>query len=142
MVVVASSLFFGLLGLLALARRMALMRRAVSSAGTWDCGYARPSARMQYTASSFAQPLTDLFRPFLRTRRKSLSIKDVFPAGASLATHTPDVFREGIFSPLFGAIVKALGRLKAIQHGRVHLYVLYVVITILVLLVWKLSRVG
>ena len=28
---------------------------------TWDCGYAQPTPRMQYTASSFAQPLTDLF---------------------------------------------------------------------------------
>jgi hydrogenase-4 component B len=138
MIVLASCLFFVVLGLLTLARRLALGRRPVSSAGTWDCGYARPSVRMQYTASSFVQPLTDLFRPFLQTRRKTLSIKDVFPSRASLATHTPDVFHEGIFNPLFAAIVKTLGRLKAIQHGRVHIYVLYVVITILVLLIWKL----
>ena len=30
---------------------------------TWDCGYTLPDARMQYTASSFAAPLTGTFPP-------------------------------------------------------------------------------
>ena len=38
-----------------------LTRRAV----TWDCGYAKPTARMQYTASSFAQPIVNFFKPLL-----------------------------------------------------------------------------
>ena len=138
MIVAAAVVLLALVAALTFARRLALARRPVTRTGTWDCGYARPSARMQYTASSFAQPLTDLFRPFLRTRRKTLSLKEVFPGEASLATHTPDVFREGVFGPIFAATVRALGRLKAIQQGRVHIYVLYVVIAILVLLVWKL----
>ena len=48
-------------GLLALAAVLLWIRRRLprgreeSLTGTWDCGYARPTARMQYTATSFAQ---------------------------------------------------------------------------------------
>ena len=33
---------------------------AVTEALTWDCGYAAPTARMQYSASSFADLLVGL----------------------------------------------------------------------------------
>ncbi len=50
-------------------RRRLLSARSIGESGTWDCGYLAPSPRMQYTASSFAQPITDLFRFFLRTKK-------------------------------------------------------------------------
>src|SRR5262249_31591206 len=53
---------------LAFLRRALLAGREVTRAGTWDCGYARPTARMQYSASSFAQPATGFFAAFLRSR--------------------------------------------------------------------------
>ena len=59
----------GVVTLLALGRKIALARRPVSTNVTWDCGYAEPSSRMQYTASSFAQPLTETFSMLLQTRR-------------------------------------------------------------------------
>ena len=34
---------------------------------------------------------------------------------------------------------RAAGRLRWLQHGRLHLYVLYIAVTLLVLLVWKLG---
>src|SRR5450759_414022 len=36
-------------------------RQGMSLAPTWDCGYARPTARMQYTAGSFASIITGWF---------------------------------------------------------------------------------
>jgi hypothetical protein len=33
----------------------------------------------------------------------------------------------------------ALSRLRWLQHGRVQLYILYIAVTLLVLLVWKLD---
>ena len=106
---------------------------------TWDCGYARPTARMQYTASSFAQPLTELFRLVLRTRVRAGRAGGPLPgASACWSRETPDVFREAVFRPAFAGIRRALDRLRMLQHGRVQLYVLYIVLTLLVLLVWKL----
>ena len=76
--------------LLVLAAALFLIRRRLprgreeTATGTWDCGYARPTARMQYTASSFAQPLTDLFQIFLRTRRARQRRPRVLPQGGDV----------------------------------------------------------
>jgi hydrogenase-4 component B len=125
--------------LLALARRRLLARRGVGQAVTWDCGYAAPTARMQYTAASFAQPLTSAFGVFLRTRTDRTAPQGDFPAGAALATDTPDVCRESFYRPVFAAVGRGLGRLRWVQHGRVQVYVLYIALTMVLLLVWKLS---
>jgi formate hydrogenlyase subunit 3/multisubunit Na+/H+ antiporter MnhD subunit len=128
-----------LVTLLALVRLALLRGREVGEGGTWGCGYAQPTARMQYTSSSFAQPLTELFAPVLRTRRRLDAPAGLFPKGASLATETPDVCREALFRPAFLLVGWALARLGWLQQGRVHLYVLYIALTLLVLLVWKLA---
>jgi hydrogenase-4 component B len=124
---------------LGLIRRRLLAGRQVEETVTWDCGYARPTARMQYTASSFAQPLTLLFHMVLRTRIRLVPPEGPFPREAALATDTPDVFREGVYRPVFAGFEHALDRLRVLQHGRVQLYVLYIVLTLIALLVWKLG---
>jgi hydrogenase-4 component B len=132
-----------LLGLAALAagiRRWLLSGRSVATAVTWDCGYAQPSPRMQYTASSFAQPLTDLFWPLIGTRRRLSPPEGFFPTTASFASETPDLYRERLYRPVFVGIARSLSAFRWLQHGRVQLYVLYIAITLLVLLVWKLGE--
>jgi hypothetical protein len=122
-----------------LLRSRLLRGRAVETAVTWDCGYAQPTARMQYTASSFAQPLTTLFRLVLRTQTHAKPLVGLFPRQGTLVTETPDAFRETVFRPAFAAIGQALGRLRPLQHGRMHLYVLYIVLTLIALIAWKLG---
>lgn len=137
--VLASLVLLVLLALLALLRQRLLARRSVEEHVTWDCGYARPTSRMQYTASSFAQPLTSLFRFLLRTRFAYAVIPGLFPRAASLATETEDLARARLYQPLFVSIGRSLSSLRWVQHGQVHLYVLYIALTLLVLLVWKLG---
>jgi len=127
----------GLLALvaaLALVRRLLLARREVRSGLTWDCGYAAPAASMQYTASSYAQPLTELFWSLLRTRTRVEPPEVHFPDAALLETETPDMSREGIYEPLFESVEGGFRRIRVMQHGRVQIYVLGVVLTLLVLL--------
>jgi hydrogenase-4 component B len=138
MLTLCASIFAACLGGLVLVRRRLLRGRVVEATVTWDCGYAQPTSRMQYTASSFAQPLTALFRPVLRTRTRLTPPVGLFPARGALVTETPDTFREGLFRPAFAGMERALGRLRLLQHGRIQLYVLYVVVTLVVLMVWRL----
>ncbi len=138
----ASMVSLGLLALiagLALVRRRLLAGRDVRQAVTWDCGYVAPTARMQYTASSFAQPLLRVFQVALRVRGQGSVSTALFPAAASLETHTPDVAREKLFHPLYQGLTDLVARVRALQQGRVQVYVLYIVITISVLLLWKLE---
>ena len=129
----------GLATLLALGRAVLLSNRSVSTNVTWDCGYAEPSQRMQYTASSFAQPLTDTFDLLLQTRRVVSAPSDLFPKEAELATETPDPYQEYIFRPLFRAIGRDLSLLRPLQQGKVQVYILYVAVTLLLLLLWQLA---
>jgi formate hydrogenlyase subunit 3/multisubunit Na+/H+ antiporter MnhD subunit len=125
--------------LLLAVRRSVLQRRTVARECTWDCGYALPSPRMQYTASSFAQPLVDLFAPVLRSERHGGAPTGLFPARAAASSHTDDVIARRLFLPLFAALGGWLGRLRWLQQGRVQVYVLYVALTLLALLIWKVG---
>ena len=122
---------------LAWMRKALLRGREVTSAVTWDCGYARPSASMQYTASSFAQPLVRLFGFLLRVRRHSTPPGGLFPQAASLETHAADPAHQEMYLPFFLWAGRAANRLRVIQHGRLNLYLLNVVLTLAALLLWE-----
>lgn len=135
---VVSILFILLLALLILLRSLLLYGRKVETAVTWDCGYARPTTRMQYTGTSFSQILVEFYSFFLRFRQKLSSPKGLFPEPGSFSMETPDLFQEKVFSPLFIKTGNLLCLLHTLQHGRVHLYVLYIILALIVLLLWKL----
>jgi hydrogenase-4 component B len=130
--------FLALVIIIALLRRTLLANRKVEESVTWGCGYDLPTARMQYTASSFAQPLTDSFKALLGTRKNVSAPSGYFPSDAALKTETPDMFSEKIYGPVFTRIGTGLSRLRWLQQGNVQLYVLYIALTLLALLVWKL----
>ena len=137
-VVIGTVAFLLLLLALILLRRGLLAGRRVETSVTWGCGYAQPTARMQYTASSFAQPLMDLFRPLLGTKKKISPPRGFFPEEAALKTVTPDISHEEVYRPVFGRINEWLSQLRWVQHGKVQLYVLYIAVTLIVLLIWEL----
>jgi formate hydrogenlyase subunit 3/multisubunit Na+/H+ antiporter MnhD subunit len=134
-VIVASAAFVTILGGLIFLRSRLLEHREIREVGTWDCGYARPTERMQYTGSSFVEPLTTLLKGFFRTREARPKIADYFPANQRLTTDVPDVATETVYLPLVQRAARLLARGKILQSGHVHLYVLYIAVTLLVLLV-------
>ena len=136
-VLIGTGAFLLLLLSLILLRRGLLTGRRVGQSTTWGCGYAQPTSRIQYTASSFAQPLTDLFKPLLGTRKRILKPQGIFPPEAALETMTPDISNEEMYRPMFERAEAWLSRLRWLQHGNVQLYVLYIAATLIVLLVWK-----
>jgi hydrogenase-4 component B len=127
-----------LTGLIALLRRWLLSGREVGETGTWDCGYARPTERMQYTASSFAQPILDFFNIFQSGWKRLKAPKGYFPVTASFETEALDTSREKVYRPIFEAVERFLSKLRVMQHGRIQLYVLYIVLTLIFLIAWKL----
>ena len=133
------ALFLILTAGLAGLRRRLLARRRVEQAGTWDCGYVQPTARMQYTASSFAQPLTRMFDGILRTREALDRPEGFFPVYAALKTEPRDLFNDFVYRPLFLGVEWLALRLRWLQEGHVQLYVLYIALTLLALLIWNLS---
>jgi hydrogenase-4 component B len=128
-----------LIGLIVLLRRRLLSGRKVEEGLVWDCGYAAPNARMQYTASSFAQPIIDFFDIFHGGRKRFRPPQGYFPKTASFETETLDTSQEAVYRPIFENVGRILSKLHVMQQGRIQLYVLYIVLTLIALFLWKLN---
>ncbi len=102
--------------------------------GTWDCGYVRPTPRMQYTSSSFAQLLVQMWRWVLIPASKTGRPPTVFPDAAGFASHVPDTVLDRLMLPALRGMAWAARWLHLLQQGRVQIYLLYVFITLLILL--------
>jgi formate hydrogenlyase subunit 3/multisubunit Na+/H+ antiporter MnhD subunit len=137
LVVIGTVAFLLLLVALFLLRRGLLAGRRVEQGVTWGFGYVQPTARMQYTASSFVQPVTTLFRWLLGTHRRLQRPEGIMPANASLTTETPDLCHGNLYRPGFLKVNWGLSQLRRLQRGPVQLYVLYIAVTLIVLLAWK-----
>lgn len=136
--IVTSGLLLSLILGLTLLRRYLLEGRQIEDGVTWDCGYQFPTPRMQYTSSSFSQPITVWVERILGSRNLDFPVKGLFPKRSAWWSDTPDSAQILLYEPLFHAVRATLMRLRWLQHGNTHLYVLYILVTLVVLLVWKL----
>ena len=103
----------------------------------WDCGYDAPSPRMAYTATAFTQPVTDLFRPLLRSRRHVVPFKGdpSAPTDAAFAAETDDIALDGLWRPSFTFVARIFQRIHLLQNGSLHFYILIGLLAMLALLV-------
>lgn len=105
-------------------------RNGLTRALTWDCGYAAPTARMQYTAGSFAATITEWFAFILRPQRHEHRPEDNFPVAADFAQHTPETVLEQVVEPAGGVVLQISTTVRRLQHGRVQSYLFYLLIGI------------
>jgi hydrogenase-4 component B len=101
---------------------------------TWDCGYARPTARMQYTASSFAQPIVGLFGFLIRPKVNKPRIEGAFPGPSEMSSRSSDRTLDGVIMPASREIGRRFGWFRRFQQGLAQQYVLYIAIAAIVLL--------
>lgn len=128
----ALSLFHVTLTVLALGAAAWLLKRVkhghLTHAVTWDCGYVAPTARMQYTAGSFASTITEWFAWILRPERHECRAMETLPAHASYAEHTPETVLKYAVEPAGGVIMQLSMAARRLQHGRVQAYLLYLLV--------------
>jgi hydrogenase-4 component B len=133
------AVLFGLATGLMLLRGWLLHDRTVGVATTWGCGYAHPTARMQYTAASFAQPLVVLFGRLLGLRVRAPRLEGPFPTGGAYDLRSRDLAEHGLFRPLFAAVEWLAGPVHWLQRGHIQVYLLYIFATLIGLLLWQLG---
>ncbi|MBI2513326.1 MAG: NADH-quinone oxidoreductase subunit H [Opitutae bacterium] len=92
---------------------------------TWDCGYAAPSARMQYTSGSFAGIAAGWFFWILRFERKSHKPRGPFPGEARRVERVPETVLEHVLGPASDAILRLSTAVRRLQHGHLQSYILY-----------------
>ena len=125
-------------GLLAvLRRRLSALEAPAPLVDTWGCGYAWPSARMEYTGSSFAQILVQGFRWVLFPRVRLDPPRGLFPRTARFATDVPDAVLDRAILPAVRAFELATGKVRGLFPGRIHLYAVLVLLALVAMLAWR-----
>jgi hypothetical protein len=89
---------------------------------------------MQYTASSFAAPLLAAYQPVagVVTRREADRHE----------THAVDPVLAMVLQPAWVRVRSLADRIRPIQRGRLSVYLIYIVLTLVALLFYLLAMVG
>lgn len=131
-------LLIAIIAILIILKRIAMKLLPIERAQTWGCGYSLPTPRMQYTASSFAEPILRIFSRVLGYGIKGDKPKGYFPKEGEIVSQVREASEDFIFRPAFQFIKSLSAKLKIIQYGYTQLYLLYIFIFLLVLLIWKM----
>jgi hydrogenase-4 component B len=108
---------------------------------TWGCGYIRPTERMQYTGRSFAEMLAEHLLPrFLRPHTKRQAPRGLFPSRSDFAAATPDPVSEKVYEPFFRRWADRFARLRILQQGQLHVYLVYILLVVVLALTWVSVR--
>ena len=108
--------------------------KALGASGTWGCGFTRPTARMQYTGSSYASSILDFFRPAAPLTEHHPPVQGRFPAAVHYESHIRDIAGIFMYKTVVNPIMYFFDRLRWIQHGDIHLYIGYILLAIVLLL--------
>ncbi|MDP1788751.1 MAG: hydrogenase 4 subunit B, partial [Rhodoglobus sp.] len=108
-------------------------------ASVWGGGGERALPRMQYTATSFAEPVVRVFDDVLQPARDV----EVTHAGESrylvqrvrFSQSVADLVEQRLYRPVLSAVDRFGMLARRIQNGSIHLYLLYSFVAILVVLV-------
>jgi hydrogenase-4 component B len=96
-------------------------------APTCDCGYAAPSARMQYSSGSFAAIMVGWFRWILRPQLQLRRPRGLTPLKSFRLERIPETMLDVVIAPVGGVIMQAASGARRLQHGSLQWYILYVV---------------
>jgi hydrogenase-4 component B len=126
------------LGAAALVRR-ATRRAPRRATPVWGGGSTRLSPRMEYTATSFAEPLTRVFDDVLRPEKDvdvtPFAESEFLIASISYRQRVPDRVEARLYPPLLAAARRWGQWSRGIANGSVHRYLAYGFIGLLLVLV-------
>ena len=112
------------------------LRKANRVSLTWDCGYAKPDARMQYTGTAFVQPIVDFFRVVLRPDYKIQNPEGTFPKEANYSLEVKDPGMRYLWNVIFDKVNKWADKVHKLQSGYLHFYILIMTIALIAMLLW------
>lgn len=114
---------------LALVRTLARRLPAERDALGWGCGAARTSPRMQYTATSYAEPLMRIFDDALQPTRDvevtHVAESRYLAERVRYLQRVEDVVEVRLYRPLVAAADALADRARRVQNGSIHRYLAF-----------------
>ncbi|GAM08468.1 hydrogenase-4 component B [Geobacter sp. OR-1] len=114
-------------------RRMRI-RMPQTSTGTWGCGYLAPTSRMQYTGTSFSETAANFLGGIAGTRRQYPVSETVMPGPALFRYAITETILDRLLTPMFVQLGYVFSLVRRMQHGQLHIYMLYIFATLFVLM--------
>ena len=112
--------------------------RPVRRAPSW-AGGGRLDARMQYSALGFTKPLRLVFKPVLLPESELEVLEEGSPYFARRLRHRsgiPERIERALYAPVVQAVLWTSARARQLQAGSLHLYLSYLLVTLVALLLW------
>ncbi|GAA2436219.1 proton-conducting transporter membrane subunit [Streptomyces mauvecolor] len=109
--------------------RLVARRPRRTGAKLWDCGGGAPTARMTYTATSFAEPLQRVFQHVLAPEQ-DVSVTPVRESAyleerVRFRHRVPDRIEHRLYRPVLAALSAAGQSARRLATGSIHLYLGY-----------------
>lgn len=114
-----------------------LHRQPARYGSTWGCGYLAPSPRIQYTGTSFSEMVVNLLGTLVAPRRQRPGLDwVVLPRPAHFHYEVTETVLNQVLTPVFHWTGLAFSYVRRLQHGQIHVYMLYIFVTLFVLMIW------
>jgi hydrogenase-4 component B len=133
-ITLAAAVFFGVFLVVLWFRALLYRGKPVGLSTTWGCGFTQPTARMQYTGSSYAASILEFFRPVAPLHEEHPAVKGRFPQKTLYHSHVRDIAELHMGNVLQRPVLSLFDKLRWIQHGNIHLYIGYILLAIVALL--------
>lgn len=117
-------------------RKMIFKRRIINQNETWGCGYTLPSAKLQYTGTSYANNFLEIAKPIIGKNKSFAPIAktDFFPEKQKFETLNQDVTAK-FFNKITAFLMLILKNLARLQTGYIQHYILYTFIYIIIIFI-------
>jgi len=106
-------------------RKLVLRKRTVTILPTWNCGYTNPTAKIQYTASSFVKTYSQLFGMVFLIFKREKAVEGIFPTTAHLETRPYDKIEKWFIDYPVTKLKLFLDKFRFVQNGKLQFYILY-----------------
>jgi len=122
-----------------LGANRALVQRRARRVAAWGCGREEQTPRMQYTATSFAEPLQRVFSDVLRPQTDVEVTHAVesryFQESVTYSQHIADVVEVRSYRPLISLVMRLGEGARRLHNGSIHRYLAFGFVALLVVVV-------
>jgi hydrogenase-4 component B len=126
------------IGVVLLLMKILRVNRQLRVSDSWGCGRIGQTPRMEYTSTAFAEPLRRVFAELYRPT-KELTIdfnpeSKYFVQSIDYKSEIRPWFEEFLYEPLLRQIRRASLRVRQLQFGLLHAYLVYIFIVLMLML--------
>lgn len=116
-----------------------LGRKPIQKYETWGCGQPVSTGRNEYTATAFSKPVRIWLGGFFRPHREihtTYSDSPFFKEKVIFESEIEPIFERFLYDPVTWLVVNASRMMRIIQTGYIQTYLLYILITLVIALIY------